>query len=182
MSAALPTETRQELRCGVVRMLAPLTWETSGSSGTWAAFGATACAPSTYPSPSWRPETASLVASCPTYPSVSLRKREGGFSSLHRAKTQLMVLLMNIKNQAMCPLWHALVSAGVKKPEGQPDAGVPPQVSIFLLILGFTRSLCRLLNPWELLKNRLKFQNHLLFLGNLPKLSYLPFQPYLAIK
>lgn len=48
-----------------------------------------------------------------------------------------MALLTNIKNQATHPLWHVLVSAGVKKPEDQPDAGVPLQVSIFLLIVGF---------------------------------------------
>lgn len=77
------------------------------------------------------------MATCPAYPSLPLRKRDGGFSSLHRAKPQLMALLTNIKNQATHPLWHVLVSAGVKKPEDQPDAGVPLQVSIFLLIVGF---------------------------------------------
>lgn len=134
------------------------------------------------PPPSGRSETAPLMASCPAYPSLPLRKRDGGFSSLHRAKPQLMASLTDIKNQAVNSLWHALVSAGIKKPEGQPDAGVPPQISVFLLISSFTRSLCRLLNPLGLLKKRLKFQNCLLFLGNLPQLSYLPFQPYLAVK
>jgi len=137
---------------------------------------------STYPPPSWRPETASLMANSPAYPSLPLRNRDGGFSSLHRAKIQLMVLLTHIKNQAMHPLWNTLISDGPKKPEGQLDAGVPLQVLTFLLILGFTQSLCRLLNPWGLWKRRLKFQNCSLFLGNLPKFSYLPFQPYLAVK
>lgn len=37
-------------------ILAHTTWETSGSGGTRAAFGAMARAPSTSPPPSWKPE------------------------------------------------------------------------------------------------------------------------------
>lgn len=97
MSAALPTETQQEPRHSVTGILAPPTWETSRSGGTWAAFGTTACARSTNPLPSWMPETASLMANYLAYPSLPLRKRNGVYSPVHRAKTQLIALLITIK-------------------------------------------------------------------------------------
>lgn len=135
-------------------ILTRTTWETSGSGGTWAAFGAMACAPSTSPSPSWKPEAASLKASCTAYPFLPLRKMHGGFLFLHKAQTQLMALMMNIKTQALL-LLCILVCAGMKTPEGWPNPGITPQVLVYFLLLGLTRSLCRFLNPQGLLK-RLK--------------------------
>lgn len=160
--------------------LLPLTWETSRSGGTWAAFGVTACVHSTNPPPSWKPETASLMANCLAYPSLPLRKRNGGFHLSIGQKPRWWHCwpLLKIRH----PLRHALASADIKKTKCQPNTGGPLQVLIFPLIVGFTWSFHRLLNPWGLLKKRLKFQNCLLFLGNLPKLSYLTFQPYLAVK
>lgn len=134
-------------------ILTHTTWETSGSGGTWAAFGAMACAPSTSPPPSWKPEAASLKASCTAYPFLPLRKMHGGFLFIHKAKTQLMVLMMNIKNQAL--LLNILVCAGIKTPEGWPNPGILPQVLIYFLLLGLTQSLCRFLDPQGFLK-RLK--------------------------
>lgn len=130
-------------------------------------------------SPSWRPETVSLMTCCPAYSSLSMRRWDRDFASLHRVKTQLTALMMSNKNPAACPLWHALVSAGVKKPECQPNTGVPSQVSVFLLRLSFTQSLCRFLNHWGLLK-RLQFQNGLLLFDVYP--NYLIYHSCLSCK
>lgn len=73
-------------------ILTHTTWETSGSGGTWAAFEAMACAPSTSPPPSWKLE---LHPSWQAYLFLPLRKMRGGFLFLLKAKTQLMALMIN---------------------------------------------------------------------------------------
>lgn len=127
-------------------ILAPPTWETSRSNGTWAAFGATASAHSTNPSPSWRPETASLMANCLAYPSLLLRKRNGVFSPVRRAKTQLMALLTTIKYQASSSVcvgfcWHKETRAAAQHWSSPAALDFPFDCRFYMVSLQTSKSL-----------------------------------------